>query len=163
MAKKEEKAASGAFSVKAYSETEGTNYINSGIHVMEIAGVVGEEPEGKSPYIEFQLKSPNGEHKERLYFSEKAQKNSWGNLRHLVNKIITDAELENISSDSISEYAEKLSSAITGKKVRVVIVEKLSDNGKLYNRFKFPPFAESAAIAGDKSKLKFRHVILLIV
>lgn len=159
------------FSFKETEDPKGfeSKFIEPGIHTVTVKEVKGVS-EG-TPYIQITFEKEGKTADIRFYMTDAAAEKSMQKLKHLANKIIKNADLENIVGN-VEDLGFGLNKKLSGKKVRVKfsgeeVVGKVGEDGKKKpNWFKsvigLPAFAEAvingaeyAAVPEEMSKLKF--------
>ena len=146
------------FSTKGTSVSEGKKFIQPGISIVAITEIEGASPEGKSPYLDFNFKSKEGETGNvRLYMSEGAQPKSFEKLKHMASVTIGADGIDAIEADSIESYGKKLTAALKSKAFRMKFTgrETIGGNGNKYINISIglPVFAEPLSVT--ETKLKF--------
>lgn len=133
---------------------------------VQIGEIIGERPEGKSPYIDvhFFIKGtdPSTANRSRIYMSDSAVKKSLEKLKHLATKVVTaeqfDAAGAKVEGNDVVQYAKYLNTLLNGKVIPVMIFgaqEYKNGNGqtKVRPMLLLPPFAVSNK--ADRGTLKY--------
>jgi len=124
---------------------EGTVWLQPGIHTVVVASIAFVQPQTSSPYIGIKMVDGDGkETTQRFYVSPKAIDISLGNIVHLLNKIVTDEQLNTLQwPEGDYDAMCKVLDAAIPKDVAIEI--KLSGeeyNGRINAKFAFKPFAQ---------------------
>jgi hypothetical protein len=138
-------------------------FITPGIQEVSIVSVTGEVNKNDNPFItiNFKIKESDGKFTTgiRMFFSEKAAPYSKANLLHITNRVVDRALIDSITSPTIVEYGEALSSVLAGTELRMKFQgeEYAKADGSIGTRsvLGFPDFAESLKVAADKTGLVF--------
>lgn len=136
--------------------------LEPGVHKVQIVDILpGQSAQKGTPYIEFTFENAYGNHRETFYMKEgDSMKISLEKIKHLATKIVSEAELDAVSGNTVSEYAMNLAKILKGKEVRIKLSGKEQMNTKTYKvyverSFGFYPFAESASVPDASTMLKY--------
>lgn len=143
--------------------TEDSRFIKYGIREVKITGIEAKEIDVVVPSIlmNFQEINSNKTVNVSFSFSERASQFSLRKIKHIATKIVTEKDIDDINTNTVTEYAEALKKLILNKEVRIKFNGEEIDgqkNGKR-NWFKsvigFAPFAESISVSMEQTSLRF--------
>lgn len=136
--------------------------LDPGIHMVQIVDITsGVSAAKKTPYIEFTFENAYGNHRETFYMKEgDSMKISLEKIKHLATKIVTEAELDAVAGNTVTDYAAGLAKLLKGTLVRIKLVGKEQYNAakqKTYveRSFGFYPFAENSSVPDAQTMLKY--------
>lgn len=139
-----------SFSSKGMSENL-SRYITPGVHLVKIAKIESETSDTGVPklilsFVPSDATDEEGATKIRLAFSEKAFKISMPKLIHLATKIVTREQFDAAESETVDQYAIKLSRILLNKPLWVNFSGREYEyNGEVKTAadLGFPEFAET--------------------
>lgn len=146
-----------------------TSYLKPGVnHNVTIAGIEGVTPAQGSPYIEINFHktgvAPEFGTKVRFYMSEKGMPSSMTKIKHIGTKVVKAAILDGIKADTLSEYATKLNSVLSGKTLRMKFTgeeyKNSKDELKVKTTLGLPPFAEAITDVAEEAKISDENTSL---
>jgi hypothetical protein len=120
------------YSTKGTTETQFVSkYIEPGIHRVRINSIEGQEPEGRSPYIQITFEDKDSKTADiRFYMSEKAMPKSLEKIKHIGTKLVTEDELDGINADNLAGYGAALNKLLAGKGCRIKFTGEEVDGEK---------------------------------
>tara|TARA_R110001599_G_scaffold92398_2_gene241979 strand:+ start:529 stop:1095 length:567 start_codon:yes stop_codon:yes gene_type:complete len=141
-----------------------SKYIEPGVHIVKITGMLGAEPESGAPYLQIDFENAKEQTANiRFYMSEKAKEMSTKKIIHLFSRMVTKKELDKIKAKSLEDYGSKLNTLFSEKSCRVKFTGEEVDGNKgtwWKAGIGLPTFAEAtsegaehAPISNDNSKL----------
>jgi len=127
------------------ARNDGFNYLEPGIHTVAITDIRFEQPATAKPYIAVEFKNQEGSvTTQKLYVSPKAVEITLENLVHLLNKVVSDEELNKLTWpdgdwDAMAAAVKAMNPSGTALQIKLVGEEY---NGTIYAKLGYKPFAQ---------------------
>ena len=167
-----------SFNTSDVKEMSTSKYLKAGIeNKVVIDNIKGEQPQDRSPFIEFTFRKPEGKTEDgtrvRFYMSEKAKGMSLQKILHLATKVVKRAQIDALNASSVEEYGAMLNKLLRNKMLRIMFSPEEYQNSsgeiKIKPALGLPEFAEaiaegaeSAPVADGDTKLVYNENKLLI-
>jgi hypothetical protein len=124
---------------------EGTVWLTPGLHTVRISKIAYVTPQTSKPFVGITLSTSDGkETTQRFYVSPQAVGTSLVNIVHLLNKAVSDEELNKLQwpQDDYQKMCEVLDAAVPKDVAIEIKLIGEEYNGKINAKFGFRPFAQ---------------------